>query len=43
MELVDIYNNKHERLNYEKNRKKLEIGEYKLFCIYSFRYFTTFV
>lgn len=32
LELVDIYNNKHEKLNYEKDRKGLEIGEYRLSC-----------
>lgn len=31
-ELVDVYNNKHEKLNYEKDRKKLESGEYRLSC-----------
>ena len=30
MELVDIYNNRHEKLNYEKERKSLEKGEYRL-------------
>ena len=30
MELVDIYKNKHEKLNYEKERKELEEGEYRL-------------
>lgn len=32
MELVDIYNNKHEKLNYTKNRKELVDGEYRLSC-----------
>lgn len=32
MEQVDIYNNKHEKLNYTKGRKELEIGEYRLSC-----------
>ena len=32
MELVDIYNNKHEKLNYQKERKTLEDGEYRLSC-----------
>lgn len=32
MELVDIYNNKHEKLNYTKNRKELLEGEYRLSC-----------
>lgn len=32
MELVDVYNNKHEKLNYEKSRKELVDGEYRLSC-----------
>lgn len=32
MELVDIYNNKHEKLNYVKDRKKLIDGEFRLSC-----------
>ena len=32
MELVDIYNNKHEKMNYTKGRKELEDGEYRLSC-----------
>lgn len=32
MELVDIYNNRHESLNYQKGRKELESGEYRLSC-----------
>ena len=32
MELVDVYNDKHEKLNYTKGRKELEIGEYRLSC-----------
>ena len=32
MELVDIYNNKHEKLNYTKNRKELIEGEFRLSC-----------
>lgn len=32
MELVDIYNNKHEKLGYSKNRKELNDGEYRLSC-----------
>lgn len=32
MELVDIYNNKHEKLNYTKNRRELVDGEYRLSC-----------
>lgn len=32
MELVDIYNNKHEKMNYQKERKALEEGEYRLSC-----------
>ena len=30
MELVDIYNNRHEKLNYERERKELKEGEYRL-------------
>lgn len=32
MELVDIYNNKHEFLGYSKGRKELEEGEFRLSC-----------
>lgn len=32
MELVDIYNNKHEKMNYTKNRKELTEGEFRLSC-----------
>lgn len=32
MELVDIYNNKHEKLNYTKRRKELIDGEFRLSC-----------
>lgn len=32
MELVDIYNNKHEKLNYSKGKKELLEGEYRLSC-----------
>ena len=32
MELVDIYNNRHENLNYQKERKELVSGEYRLSC-----------
>lgn len=32
MELVDVYNNKHEKLNYTKGRKELKDGEYRLSC-----------
>lgn len=32
MELVDIYNNRHESLNYQKARKELKNGEYRLSC-----------
>lgn len=32
MELVDIYNNRHENLNYKKGRKELVDGEYRLSC-----------
>lgn len=32
MELVDIYNNKHEKLDYTKNRKELVEGEFRLSC-----------
>ena len=32
MELVDIYNDKHEKLNYKKERKKLVDGEFRLSC-----------
>lgn len=32
MEFVDIYNKRHEKLNYTKGRKELEQGEYRLSC-----------
>ena len=32
MELVDIYNDKHEKLNYTKDRKELLDGEFRLSC-----------
>lgn len=32
MELVDVYNNKHEKMNYTKGRKELEEGEFRLSC-----------
>jgi len=32
MELVDVYNNKHESLNYTKGRKELGKDEYRLSC-----------
>ena len=32
MELVDIYNDKHEKLSYVKDRKKLDDGEFRLSC-----------
>lgn len=32
MELVDIYNNKHEKQNYSKPRRELIDGEYRLSC-----------
>ena len=32
MELVDIYNDKHEKLNYTKGRKELSDGEFRLSC-----------
>ena len=32
MELVDVYNNKHERINIKKDRKKLVNGEFRLSC-----------
>ena len=32
MEYVDIYNDKHEKLGYTKQRNKLEDGEYRLSC-----------
>ena len=32
MELVDVYNNRHEKMNYEKERKSLVDGEYRLSC-----------
>lgn len=30
MEMVDIYNERHEKMNYKKERKNLTIGEYRL-------------
>ena len=32
MELVDVYNNKHEKLSYTKGRKELIDGEFRLSC-----------
>ena len=32
MELVDIYNDKHEKMNYTKERKELVDGEFRLSC-----------
>ena len=32
MDLVDIYNDKHEKLNYTKARKELKEGEFRLSC-----------
>lgn len=32
MELVDIYNDKHEKMNYTKGRKELVDGEFRLSC-----------
>lgn len=32
MEMVDIYNKRHEKLDYTKGRKELEFGEYRLSC-----------
>ena len=32
MELVDVYNKRHEKLNYTKGRRDLTNGEYKLSC-----------
>jgi len=32
MDLVDIYNNKHEKMNYTKGRKELIDGEFRLSC-----------
>lgn len=32
MELVDVYNNKHEKLSYTKGRKELVDGEFRLSC-----------
>lgn len=32
MELVDIYNERHENLNYTKGRRELVTGEYRLSC-----------
>jgi len=32
MELVDVYNERHEKLNYSKGRKELNDGEYRLSC-----------
>lgn len=32
MEMVDVYNERHEKLGYEKGRKDLDKGEYRLSC-----------
>lgn len=32
MEKVDVYNKRHEKLNYIKEKKELEVGEYRLSC-----------
>ena len=32
MELVDVYNKRHEKLNYTKERRELSNGEYRLSC-----------
>ena len=32
MEMVDVYNERHEKLGYEKGRRNLEKGEYRLSC-----------
>lgn len=32
MEFVDVYNKRHEKLNYTKGRKELENGEFRLSC-----------
>lgn len=32
MELVNVYNNKHKKLDYVRERKQLEKGEFKLSC-----------
>ena len=32
MEHVDIYNKRHEKLGYTKERKQLDVGEYRLSC-----------
>ena len=32
MEFVDIYNDKHEKMNYTKERKELVDGEFRLSC-----------
>ena len=32
MELVDVYNDKHEKLDYTKGRKELVAGEFRLSC-----------
>lgn len=32
MELVDVYNKRHENLNYTKGRKELKTGEYRISC-----------
>ncbi len=32
MELVDVYDERHEKLGYTKEKKKLEIGEFRLSC-----------
>ena len=34
MELVDVYNERHEKLNYSKGRKELNDGEYRLSCFW---------
>lgn len=34
MELVDIYNNKNEKLNYKKGRKDLVEGEFSYLVLY---------
>ena len=32
MEIVDVYNKRHEKLNYTKGRRNLTTGEYRLSC-----------
>ncbi len=32
MEMVDVYNERHEKLGYEKERRNLDKGEYRLSC-----------